>query len=163
MSAQYDPYKNFKFRVVVEGVTAGAFKNVEGLDSETEVVEYRSGAPKSLRWRTVVGVHDGAALDRASRLGRPGAVLLKGFIPLSPLQRLLQSGQGQHAGTHMKRGIILQTTASGKVITQWEFTHAWPSKWKGPAPKGGNPVSPDKILLVFQKVWLSSPVSSSRR
>lgn len=161
MSAQYDPYKNFKFKVVIEGVTAGAFKSVEGLDSETEVVEHRSGAPRSMQWKFAVGVQDRAALDRASRLGRPGAILLKGFVPFSPLQRLLQSGQGQRTGTHTRSGRILLTASSGKPVAQWEFTNAWPCKWKGPSSKSGDSSSPDKILLVFQKVQHSSPRGST--
>lgn len=148
MGAQNDPYKNFKFRVVIEGVTAGAFKNVEGLDSETEVVESRSGTPGSMKWQTAAGVRDRDALDRASRLGRPGAVLLKGFIPFSPLQRLLQPRQGAHTRSAM----ILLTGTSGETVAQWNFTNAWPSKWEGPSRKSGDARSPDKILLVFQKV-----------
>ena len=162
MSAQYDPYKNFKFRVVIEGVTVGAFKNVEGLDSETEVVEHRSGAPRSMKWRTAVGVRDRAALDRASRLRHPGALLLKGFIPFSPLQRLLQSRRGKRAGMHRRSGSILLYNSSGKPVAQWNFTNAWPKKWDGPSSKSGGSVSPDKILLVFQKVQPSSPAGSSR-
>lgn len=34
------------------GVTQGAFRNVEGLDSETEVVEYQDGNDKILRKRS---------------------------------------------------------------------------------------------------------------
>lgn len=162
MSAQYDPYKNFKFRVVIEGVTAGAFKNVEGLDSETEVVEHRSGAPGSMKWKIAVGVRDRAALDRASRSGRAGAVLLTGFIPFSPLHRLLQSRQGRRTGIHKKSGIILLIDSSGKPIVQWKFTNGWPVKWKGFSIDSGSSSSPDKILLVFQKVQSSSPSGSSR-
>ena len=165
MSAQYDPYKNFKFRVVIEGVTAGAFKSVEGLDSETEVVEHRPGAPGSMKWWTATGVRDCAAMDRASRLGRPGAILLKGFIPFSPLQRLLQRRKGSGAGTykHMNSGVIQLTDSSGRPVAQWNFNNGWPCKWEGPSGSSGNSSSPDKILLVFQKVQSSSPDGSSRR
>jgi len=156
MSTRIDPYKNFKFRIIIDGVTSGAFKNVEGLDSETEVVEFRSGVPKS---QTAIGVYDYAALNRASHLGRPGALLLKGFIPLSPLKRLLQNRQ---AHTHKRSVAIQQKASSGKVVAQWEFTNAWPSKWKGPATKSGTLPSPDKILLTFQKVQLSSSDRSSK-
>ena len=47
----FDLIGNFNFKVEIEGVTQGAFKNVEGLDSETEVVEYQDGEDIVLRKR----------------------------------------------------------------------------------------------------------------
>ena len=38
-----DPYAGFNFRVEIDGVDVGAFTEVSGLDSETEVIEYRTG------------------------------------------------------------------------------------------------------------------------
>ena len=47
----FDHIGNFNFKVEIEGVTQGAFKNVEGLDSETEVVEFQDGEDIVLRKR----------------------------------------------------------------------------------------------------------------
>lgn len=41
--ARPDPYKVFRFRVEIDGLTAAAFSEVSGLESETIVVEYRTG------------------------------------------------------------------------------------------------------------------------
>ena len=47
----HDHIGNFNFKVEIEGVTQGAFRNVEGLDSETEIVEYQDGDDIILRKR----------------------------------------------------------------------------------------------------------------
>src|ERR687893_2494105 len=38
-----DPYKAFNFLVEIDGVAVAAFSEVSGLESETEVIEYRTG------------------------------------------------------------------------------------------------------------------------
>ena len=47
----YDHIGAFNFKVEIEGVTQGAFRNVEGLDSETEIVEFQDGDDIILRKR----------------------------------------------------------------------------------------------------------------
>ena len=47
----FDHIGNFNFKIEIEGVTTGAFRNVEGLDSETEVIEYQDGDDLILRKR----------------------------------------------------------------------------------------------------------------
>src|SRR5712691_10705961 len=46
---RHDPYKVFKFRVEIDGVTVAAFSEATGLESETAVIEYRTGADHVLR------------------------------------------------------------------------------------------------------------------
>jgi phage tail-like protein len=38
-----DPYKAFNFRVEIDGVALARFSEVSGLESETDVIEYRTG------------------------------------------------------------------------------------------------------------------------
>jgi len=42
-TSRHDPYKVFKFLVEIDGLTSAAFSEVSGLDSETAVIEYRTG------------------------------------------------------------------------------------------------------------------------
>src|SRR5687767_2179248 len=41
---RHDPYKNFPFRVEIEGLTSTGFAEVSGLSATAEVIEYREGA-----------------------------------------------------------------------------------------------------------------------
>jgi phage tail-like protein len=46
-AARIDPYKNFKFRVIVDGVAVAGISKVSPLRRSTEVVEHRSGGDAS--------------------------------------------------------------------------------------------------------------------
>lgn len=43
MSRPADPYRNYKFRVFIDGAVIGGFKTVSGLNVEHDVIEYREG------------------------------------------------------------------------------------------------------------------------
>ncbi|HVU66740.1 MAG TPA: phage tail protein [Ktedonobacteraceae bacterium] len=45
---RYDPYKNFKFRVVMDGKTVAGLSKVGGLTRTTQVVTYREGGDPSI-------------------------------------------------------------------------------------------------------------------
>ena len=47
----HDYVGQFNFSVEIENVTVGRFKSVDGLDSETEVIEYQDGDDMILRKR----------------------------------------------------------------------------------------------------------------
>ena len=48
--ARVDPYKNFRFRVEIDGVTQAGFTECTGLGSRVEVIEYREGGdPTAVR------------------------------------------------------------------------------------------------------------------
>ena len=46
--ARFDPYKNFKFTVSIDGITVG-FSECTGLDAEVSVIEYREGGDHIVR------------------------------------------------------------------------------------------------------------------
>ena len=43
MAARNDPYKNFKFRVEISGITSAGFSECTGLSTEVDCIEYREG------------------------------------------------------------------------------------------------------------------------
>jgi phage tail-like protein len=46
--SRYDPYKNFKFRVVIDGKTVAGITKVSPLTRSTEVIEFREGGNPSV-------------------------------------------------------------------------------------------------------------------
>jgi len=46
-TARLDPYKNFKFRVIVDGIVVAGISKVSPLRRSTEVVQHRSGGDPS--------------------------------------------------------------------------------------------------------------------
>lgn len=46
--SRYDPYKNFKFRIVIDGKTVAGITRVSPLTRSTEVMEFREGGNPSV-------------------------------------------------------------------------------------------------------------------
>ena len=46
---RFDPYKNFKFRVEIAGITVAGFSECTGLSTEISVIEYREGGDQFTR------------------------------------------------------------------------------------------------------------------
>jgi phage tail-like protein len=115
---RHDPYKVFKFRVEIDGLTAAAFTEVSGLESETVVVEYRAGTDPNFA-RKLPG------LTKYSNI-----VLKRGITQDAELwnwrQRVIEGNFDRHNGS-----IILQDD-SGQDQVRWNFRNGWPCKLQGP-------------------------------
>ena len=46
---RFDPYKNFNFRVEIDGLSVAGFSECTGLETEVSVIEYREGADSAVR------------------------------------------------------------------------------------------------------------------
>jgi phage tail-like protein len=115
---RHDPYKVFKFRVEIDGLTSAAFSEVSGLDSETVVIEYRTGSePNSVR-----------KLPGLTKY--PNIVLKRGITQDAELwnwrQRVVDGDVDRRNGS-----IILQDD-SGQDQVRWNFRNGWPCKLQGP-------------------------------
>ena len=114
-----DPYGAFNFLVEVDGVTVAAFSEVSGLSTETDVVEYRTGA-EDITVRKLPG------LKKFTNV-----VLKRGFTASDELwqwrKAVMDGATTRHSGT-----IVLLNEARQAAI-KWTFREAWPSKWEGPA------------------------------
>ena len=54
---EFDPIGNYNFAVEIDGVNAAMFTECSGLESETEVIEYRAGDDASMHIRKIPGLH----------------------------------------------------------------------------------------------------------
>ena len=116
--SRHDPYKVFKFRVEIDGLTSAAFSEVSGLDSETAVIEYRTGSePNSVR-----------KLPGLTKY--PNIVLKRGITRDAELsdwrQRIVEGNIDRRNGS-----IVLQDD-SGADQVRWIFRDGWPCKLQGP-------------------------------
>jgi phage tail-like protein len=113
-----DPYEAFNFLVEIEGVARAAFSEVSGLESETAVIEYRSGAENVMRklpgltkFRNIV-LRRGVTQDRELWDWR---------------QSIVEGNPDRRNGS-----IILLDDMRTEVV-RWNFRNGWPCKWEGPA------------------------------
>lgn len=132
-----DPYKQFNFRVEIDGVALAAFSEVSGLASETDVIEYRTGT-ESNRVRKLPG------LTRHSNI-----VLRRGVTQDAELwnwRKTVEDGQ-----VDRRNGSIVLLGDDRTEVVRWNFADGWISKWEGPALNAeGNDVAIETIEIAHE-------------
>jgi phage tail-like protein len=113
-----DPYKAFNFLVEIDGVARAAFSEVSGLESETAVIEYRTGSeyltrklPGLTRFANIVLRH-GITQDRELWDWRQNIV---------------------DGNPDRRNGMIKLLDDQRNEVVRWTFRNGWPCKWEGPA------------------------------
>jgi phage tail-like protein len=135
---EFDHIGNYNFKVEIEGVTVGAFRNVEGLDSETEIIEFQDGDDIVLR-------------KRPGRTKYSNVTLKRGYINTDELwmwRKKVIDGVVER-----KSGSIILCSDDGGEVMRYNFYEGWPCKWKGFSLDGkGTDVNVEEIELAVEKI-----------
>ena len=134
-----DPYRSYRFRVEIDGITRAGFRESSGLDAGQDPVEYREGnelmtprklpglnkyANISLKW----GVADDKQIWEWRKKAIDGKVERKNVA------------------------IILMDQA-GEDAVRWNLREAWATKWTGPSFNAtGNEVTIDTLEIAHEGV-----------
>jgi len=113
-----DPYRAFRFRVEIDGLTVAGFTEVSGVDSKIQPEEYREGGRNDV-------VHVFAGKADPSRL-----VFKRGLTDSKELW--LWYAQALAGSIQRKSGAVTLVDDSGGESFRWEFQNAFPVKWSGP-------------------------------
>jgi phage tail-like protein len=119
MAAQRnDPYKAFSFLVEIDGLPMAAFSEASGLESETAVIEYRTGdeyltrkLPGLTRFANIV-LRRGITQDRGLWDWRQNIV---------------------DGNPDRRNGMIKVLDDQRNEVLRWNFRNGWICKWEGPA------------------------------
>lgn len=116
-AGDYLPAHNFK--IEIDGVIAGGFKEVSGLESEVEVIEYKDGSDPITH-------------------KRPGKTKYKNIVlkvdPRDPSTKELYAWYQQVAsGKDVRRRIsVVIYDDAGQEAVRYNLFEAWPCRWKAP-------------------------------
>ncbi len=113
------PYKNFRFKVEIEGTQVASFSEVTGFDATFDVIEYREGddtitprkQPGLIKYSNITfkrGVVDG--IDFFEWID----AINKGTIERKTVT------------------VYLNGDTADSVVTSWQILNAWPCKYTGP-------------------------------
>ena len=138
MAARVDPYKNFNFRVEIEGITIAGFSECTGLSSEVAVIEYREGGDHSVR--------------KLPGLAKFGNITLKrGVTKSGELQnwhRTIINGVPDR-----RNGSVILLDDEKNEAVRWDFFNAFPRKWEGPhLCAQGNEVAIETLELACEGI-----------
>jgi phage tail-like protein len=120
---RHDPYKNFNFLVEIDGIARASFSEVSGLESETSVIEYRTGS-------------DGTTRKLPGLTKFSNIVLRHGITQDRELWDWRQSVVD--GNTQRRNGSIVLLDDKRQEVVRWNFHEGWPCKWQGPALNAKN-------------------------
>jgi phage tail-like protein len=121
MPERKDPYRNFRFKVEIDGIIQAGFSEVTIPDASSDVVDYREGTdaptnrklPGQLKYGNVSlkwGITDSMELYEKWR---------------KPVE------EGKMKDARKSIAIILMNE-EGNPAARWELVNAWPIKYKAP-------------------------------
>jgi len=113
----FDHRGNFKFRIELGSVSAGAFKAIDGLAVTTELIEYQGGGDMFARQIP----------------GRPKVApitLKKGWVVNAALWNWMRDTmEGKFSFQNVS--VVLMDDDGQTDVARYELTQCWPSSWKG--------------------------------
>ena len=110
-----DPLGNFNFRVEIEGIQIASFKAMEGIGTETDVIEFG-------------GTVDQVVRKRPGRHKCHDIILKRGMTFSDELWRWRLSVM--NGKIERKSGSIVILNEAGGEVVRFNFFDAWPSRWK---------------------------------
>ncbi|MBN2982771.1 MULTISPECIES: phage tail protein [Cohnella] len=138
MSAERtDPYRNFRFRVEIEGLQQAGFSEVSGFDASFDVIQYREGN-EVITPRKLPG------------LARYGNISLKwGATDSIELYEWIQDCVN---GTIERKTVtIIAIDEEGTDVATWQVIEAWPVRYTAPNFNGqGSEVAIELLELAHE-------------
>jgi len=137
------PLPAFHFKVTIGATDAisGTFQEVSGLNSETQVIEYRHGNSKNYSTIKMPGI------------SKVGNVTLKRGIFTSD-NTFWDWYSSIQQNTIKRQNVVIELLDESEATTmKWTLTNAWPIKVTGADMKSdGNDVAVDTIELAFESL-----------
>lgn len=142
-----DPYAGFSFLVEFEGLIAGGFSEVSGLQIETTIESYREGGLNDYQHKL------------AGPTNYPSNLVLKSG--LTDLQLMWSWYDDVRAGKIKRRnGSIYLLDRKGLPAMWWDFAGAYPVKWSGPELRAdSNTVAVESVEFAHRGI--TKPTESS--
>lgn len=114
-----DPYQHYNFLVEIDGVQRAGFSEVGGLNTETDVIDYREGSDLSLNVRKLTGLRKYTAVS-----------LKRGYTQNTELW-LWRKDIINGIVKRRTIDIVLRSEDQQEVL-RWRVKEGFISKWTGP-------------------------------
>jgi phage tail-like protein len=135
------PLTTFSFHVELDGVDIGAFKECSGVDSETEIIEYKETTkegkliirklPGAMKWADITLKK---SIDSRKDLWDWRAEVERGDIDAA-----------------RRNGSVVLYDSTHAEVARWNFFSGWPSKWKGADLNAGeNSVAVEEVTITHE-------------
>jgi phage tail-like protein len=139
MPDRMDPYRQFRFRVEIDGITQAGFSECTFGDTTTDPVEYREGTELPV-------------FRKLSGLTKYGNITLKwGITDSMDLYNWRKLIIDTGAARARKNLSIILVDEAGSDKARWDVREAWPSKYDPPDFSAkGNEVAIESLEIVHE-------------
>ncbi len=136
-NARLDPYRNFRYRVEIEGIQVAAFSDVSGYDLSMDVIEYRDGN-ETITPRKLPGLRKHSNIT-----------LKRGITDSMDIYNWIKSvSEGK---VERKSVTIISIDEEGNDSATWQVVQAWPMKYSVSDFKGtGNEVLIETLEIAHE-------------
>lgn len=137
--ARTDPYRQFRFRIEIDGINQAGFSECTFADTTTDPVEYREG-------------NEPPVFRKLSGLSKYGNITLKwGISDSMDLYKWRQQVIDTGAEGARKNMAIVLIDEAGADKCRWDIVQAWPSKYDPSDFSGkGNEVAIETLEVVHE-------------
>jgi phage tail-like protein len=140
MAERQDPYRNFYFKVEIDGIQQAGFTDCSGIGSTTDPIEYREGGMTK-------------SVIKLPGITKFNNLTLKWGMSVS---RDLYDWYNDIVGGKITRkhgSVVIYDIDGVTERVRWNFYNAWPTKWEGPALTGkGNDVAIETLELAVETI-----------
>ena len=137
-----DPSTSFNFKVQIDGIEYGSFRECTGMGSETELVETKESKggrlvymkiPGALKWENIV-------LKRG----------ITDHMDIWKWRKKVEQGKVDDARTN---GTVQMCDQNGTTIALWNFKDGWPRKVSGPTFNAqNNEIGVEELEIVHEGI-----------
>jgi len=137
-----DLLTTFSFHVELDGIDIGAFKEASGVDSETEIIEYKEAMGSKMVIRKVPGAMKWSDITLKKRIDAK--------TDLWDWRKKVEEGDIDAARVN---GSIVLYDSAGQEVARWNFEQGWPSKWKGADLNAGeDQVAVEEVTITHERL-----------
>lgn len=133
-----DPYRNYNFKLEIQGVTQGHFTQCSNIGARVQAISYREGGLQQL-------------VRRLPGLVEYGDVTLRyGLTNSNELWLWFMSAV---KGTVERKNVsVIMLDADGVTeLMRWNLVNVWPREWRGaPLDAMGQEVAIEAVTLVYE-------------
>jgi phage tail-like protein len=137
-----DPYGNYRFIVEIDGIPQASFSEVILPESASEVIEHREGNSST-----------NIILKQAGLVAFTNLILKWGLTTSMDLynwRKLVEQGKISTARRNISVVVLDEENIEA---ARWNFSNAWPSKYKAPDLNGmGNDIAVEMLEIVFESM-----------
>jgi phage tail-like protein len=126
--ASRDPLTGFHFYLEIDGITQALFRECSGLDSESNIIEYKEAGKNG---QTIIKKVPG-------ELKWSNIVMKRGVTEVLELWEWRQQIEDGKVDDARKNGSVVMYNQNNEEMARWNFEAGWPSKITGPQLNANN-------------------------